>query len=570
MDYRKRKKVKLTKIIIICFLFIFGFNILSHSVFGAVSSYGTSTGTVTPKLDEAIDDDDSFTSIIAGIVYIIAWAVEWLVRGIFKIFMNGTNMFPWADRVIFNAVPFLDINFINPNSQSLFGGSSAIAGVISSMYYTVFTLAVAFLGVCVGVMALRLVVASIAEEKAKYKQALMQVSMAIIMLFLSHYMISFIFYVNEKMVEVASSILVNALNAENISFAIDKSFEVTEDVISNNTEWLSDDMKNTSTSPKDVFHAIDVNTSENNELKSTKAWQRAEGEIEGHNIDNEQFKKMLKGEDSNFRNLKYYMFNLVSNSNLSGHKDYYTIELKGIMGVESAKVLSFTASEKNQLDSGYRVINFYSDLFFLHSELDWYGLDQEEEVKKKVDEYVAYTIPDSISSNSDILPKSKRIRYFINTDGKVSEAGKDFMSAENLSRFFVDVWKAAKLQEDEANKKNNTNNNDSNNSSDSTGDTTTVATKAANVFSSMGEYFKTRAYYNSSETSQVRKDGSIAAETATKKMKFNIVASILYAVFLFQSIMYFIAYMKRFFYVTILALFAPIVIVFDFLTSVIR
>ena len=42
-------------------------------------------------------------------------------------------------------------------------------------------------------------------------------------------------------------------------------------------------------------------------------------------------------------------------------------------------------------------------------------------------------------------------------------------------------------------------------------------------------------------------------------------SAILYAVFIVQSLMFFWAYFKRFFYVVILAIISPFVVIFDFL-----
>lgn len=72
------------------------------------------------------------------------------------------------------------------------------------------------LGVAVGVMAIRLAISSIAAEKAKYKQAIVNWATCIVMLFLMHYILAFVFWVNEQMVEIASNVLMSTIEKEGL------------------------------------------------------------------------------------------------------------------------------------------------------------------------------------------------------------------------------------------------------------------------------------------------------------------------------------------------------------------
>ena len=78
------------------------------------------------------------------------------------------------------------------------------------------------------------------------------------------------------------------------------------------------------------------------------------------------------------------------------------------------------------------------------------------------------------------------------------------------------------------------------------------------VFTGMAEYFKgaVHSVYLTKD-----KDGE------TEVNNFSAIPAILYSIFVIQSIMYFIAYLKRFFYILVLALFAPLVVIYDFLTK---
>ena len=61
--------------------------------------------------------------------------------------------------------------------------------------------------------------------------------------------------------------------------------------------------------------------------------------------------------------------------------------------------------------------------------------------------------------------------------------------------------------------------------------------------------------YSTDESGQV---------TGWKASKINYEGAFLYVIFFVQSLAFFIAYIKRFFYVVILALLAPAVILYDF------
>ena len=147
----------------------------------------------------------------------IAFCVEVLVRGLCGLLTLDINnaVFPWADRVIFNGMPLLDVNFINPAENSMFMGSNnqftGIGNTIRNIYFTGLSIGLGFLGVIVAVMAIRIAISTIASEKAKYKEAIVHWATALILLFAMHYVISFVFYLNEQLVEVASSMVMDLM-----------------------------------------------------------------------------------------------------------------------------------------------------------------------------------------------------------------------------------------------------------------------------------------------------------------------------------------------------------------------
>ena len=72
-----------------------------------------------------------------------------------------------------------------------------------------------------------------------------------------------------------------------------------------------------------------------------------------------------------------------------------------------------------------------------------------------------------------------------------------------------------------------------------------TSTSDAKSVANLGEFFKEKAF----------------GEWNTE----SFIAAILYAVFVVQSLMFFYAYVKRLFYVVILAVIGPFVVVYDFL-----
>ena len=214
---RKKFKGKGKNIIIILLIFSLIYTVFVPNtgfVYGKTNqSYGKTITSSTINVDKA-SKDNTVLEIIAWFVYIIANFVEW-IGSIIVGWFAGKRIFPWADKVIFNTIPFLDINFINPQPGSLFLDTAAspsltiFGKIIQRVYYTIYTLSISALGITVGVMAIKIAISSIASEKAKYKKAIQNWLLALILIFTIHYLISFIFFINEKIVEVASSILLS-------------------------------------------------------------------------------------------------------------------------------------------------------------------------------------------------------------------------------------------------------------------------------------------------------------------------------------------------------------------------
>ena len=142
----------------------------SNTAFAAINEEYSTPNPVTDVGLENAFNESSLLKLLAKLVYAVGQFLEWILGVIFKL-LTGTSDFPWADRIVFNAVPLLDVNFINPANRS-FVKQPGIQEVLQNLYSTIMTLAVAFFGIVVLITAIRLVLTTIASEKAKYKQAI--------------------------------------------------------------------------------------------------------------------------------------------------------------------------------------------------------------------------------------------------------------------------------------------------------------------------------------------------------------------------------------------------------------
>ena len=211
-------KKKIVAVILLLMMFLGNPNSFNSTIYAEINqSY---TDKIEGEIANADDNAGSGTLLGLLAICIVSFGsmVEWLTGWIMAMF-SGSNFFPWADKIIFNTVPMVDINFINPAKGSLFrnnddvGSLTKVGEVIRSVYFTGLSISLSFLGIIVAVMAIRLALSSIAADKAKYKEAVVTWLMAMVLLFGMHYVISFVFYLNEKMVEVASEIVKDNLGA---------------------------------------------------------------------------------------------------------------------------------------------------------------------------------------------------------------------------------------------------------------------------------------------------------------------------------------------------------------------
>lgn len=469
---------RLSKICMIIGVTLLIFIVTSNGVFAAINEYYyQGTDVLENNLDKKISDSVVLESI-ASFVYSTASLVEYLVGIAFQ-GMTGQNAFPWADRVIFNSVPMLDVNFFNPSPGSLFlvEGSEGIestplSDIVRTTYFTILAIAIGFLAIIVAISAIKLALSSLASEKAKYKEALTKWLFSVVMLFLMHNLMSFVFFVNEKMVEVASGILKENLEQANINLlnelltldpgvAIDNFIEANEAVIDSMSE-----QKTTLTENEQVTYLLISDTTYQDAVLS-KAREDAAKSVRNW------FKKWGGKPQASLEALARDVDFIVSGTSYSKFTDKINIE-----DLENYLVDSPNLTNEEIYQS--TVFQYYSSHMA--------SLYNNEELYKTIDAW------------------AKTIVY-------------------HYKRYHGEELDG-----------------DSN---------------PPDLMNDLAEYFKESAYIV-----PVDDDGKV---TGWKRSQLTIQGALLYAIFVFQSIFFFFSYIKRFFYIVVLAIMAPAIVILDFL-----
>lgn len=608
------KNLKIKTFVGILFITIIIAPFCSSTVLAATNhTYGDSTEVT----DTALDDK----AVNAGLAELLATFVYWLASWLEKIIadafalLTGTNEFPWADRVIFNSISFLDVNFINPADGSLFkssGETTALANVIYKVYGSVMTLCIGFLGVIVSIMAIRLSISIIASEKAKYKQAITRFAMAIVMLFCVHFIITLVFYVNEKLVETASSILIDTIQEQSLTNKLDLNSKISyETTVQNFLDvndsedsidevdiakelYISDSDPNFAQVRNDIASHLkslsyfksceDLNEyiSKNKEIAgrllrslSGSRYSVAKGSEEqnaaptgGESVNTKVDKKdakirlavdiwLVSGRES----LEDDKYTEVTNSGFNSSRDKYVNEYgKSVLKMFNNNTVD-TLAEKlvkngNLNSNNYYLLNdsyYYNDMIFT-------GIPDDDSGRHVL----------RYDSDSSILAGSVTIYYAtIGGNGEyVKQTNSldpvyenNFTVAKGAFKSFIVLLK--RYKQPYFNKLVNLYNSYSRTKDDPEYVNPNISDEPIAIISSLGRYFKEAVWGYESETDE---DKNVVVK-GWAPSNFTISGAIIYAIFVLQSIMFLFAYIKRFFYVTILAMFAPVVVIYDFLVK---
>lgn len=578
-------KKKTCKIIICISLVVMLFTSFGN-VFGATNPDYTPEVTVNENALDSKIKDSILLDALANMINAIASLAEYLIGAVFKS-LTGDNIFPWADRIIFNGIGFLDINFLNPASNSLFvsNGSTSILGkVVRSVYSTIFSLAVLFLGVAVGIMAIRLALSSIAAEKAKYKQAIVNWATCIVMLFLMHYILAFVFWVNEQMVQIASNIFIDSipddLNDIDYSLALNSAIDpetrrdnflsscTDEKVVENKYNFLSGE----GSSIKTNLQNADINIVEN--LLGSDEYQRnrmvyiADSSDEWH----DNVGRFFGGEaKNNAHGMARLWSDVEAATNIKNNLETATNDMKS-KGFYTAKSGSGNFKEDTTVNV-WGDINKYKKSRDYEDDLRRYlytinGFSQQDELYKWILERPNHKVDLEFSPNfwTSILSKESYAKSYFYGIGfvaglvdKIADA-KVIADLENAKLDKLIEWVGGESQ---ANKIANYRMKcDKYIWSAANGSTAQGNTQ--DLIANLGYFFKKTAYVYNTETTTDEDGNEVQDVTGWRASKLSVTGALLYAIFIFQSCMYLIMYVKRLFYVIMLSMFGPIVVIYDF------
>lgn len=590
-------KKKTYKIIICISLVVMLFTNFT-SVFGAINeSYSKNTKVTETSLESKIKDS-VLLDVLANMINAVASLAERLIGGIFSV-LTGDNIFPWADRIIFNSIGFLDINFLNPADSSLFGASNApsiLGKVVKRVYSTIFSLAVLFLGVAVGVMAIRLAISSIAAEKAKYKQAIVNWATCIVMLFLMHYILAFVFWVNEQMVEIASNVLMSTIEKEGLGSVdfqealnsvlspedrvkgfIDANAQNDQDGLSASKDFL---VKNSQIASNLIMNSDYCPPAENVSKKSVgRLFNPALEDSTSENIG-----KFFSSKDNYMKNISTPVLehDVVDAANLStkDSKKYKEESNNGKFSVIHGYLYpnttkgreAFKASDdyKKTLAMYVTLIGNYTtnpgtgdNKAAVWDELRYFEKSQlrYEKVNYLPSDKGGYT---SLISNNEQEAFNKRLkeksnnRITIPINGNIDNCFKNVYNnldvsqlEEILGNSIVNYAIKYRLKVDQA-------------IIGAASNKTAVNTSANDIIANLGAFFKQSAYVYTTETKTTDEGGEKTKITGWRASKLSVTGALLYGIFIFQSCMYLIMYVKRLFYVIMLSMFGPIVVIYDF------
>lgn len=535
-----------------------------------------------------IDSSSILLRWIGEIMYTFCYGIENMGAKIVQAF-TGKEFFPWADKIIFNTIPILDVNFINPAPGSLMkdtsGNETVIGSIIRNLYFTSMSIAIGFLSIVIAVSGIRLAFASIAADKAKLKESIVSWITCLLLIFGLHYILSFTFYVNEKLVQTASVVANNVL--ENASDSVAKNLKAQAD--ENNEaivesflaicerEALIDSIPIVG---EIVSFARNLIQGIGKALNKAWKWITGQDSEEDNEIDVETLKTMYP-EKSDYLNYfrdksdeklhkqridvaaamlknKYYRANYLDW--ISGN-DTNDITNAGLVGL--GKNILITCNDcLGIVDTGYKALrSLYTSVQLVvyqgggkdnqpfnsvaaaiddsklegdNSEL----VTQREKTKLDAQNGYLYALINSTDDYNKMIAECDKALIEANHELTKEGANKSALNTKifalNMQKLYAGAYYEYIYEGEDK-----------------------YVPRASDTISSLGDFFRESTWYVDTAN----------GDWAPTSM--NVVSSICYGIFIIQSLMFLFAYLKRFFYVLILSLMGPVVVIFDYLGKVV-
>ena len=185
-----RKLLKFIPIILISMLIL--------QIIFANNVYAGSTGSEDTFLDNFVDGIAGLLLYPAKLLPVVLGGVISIVLGFFA---PGATLS--VDDIIFNRVPITNIDFFNLTSSATQNSNSTMLEIrqnVAIWYVSIRNLAAILLAIIVIYVGIRMAMSTIAEEKAKYKQMLYDWIFSLFTLFVIHYVMMFVIYINNALV----------------------------------------------------------------------------------------------------------------------------------------------------------------------------------------------------------------------------------------------------------------------------------------------------------------------------------------------------------------------------------
>ena len=446
--------------------------------------------------DDLIDEkikESTVIDMLASFVYSLASLVEKLVGTAFKS-LTGSATFPWADRILFNAVPLLDVNFFNADGGSLYVQNDGILGrIVRNTYFTILSIAVAFLGIVVAIAAIKMAISSLASEKAKYKEALTKWLFSIVMLFLMHNIMSFVFFLNEKMVEIASNIMSESLDTAAIKLIEEATSIDADTAISTFLETNKEHIGNETADAKETI--------ENNK------------EIANKLISSESYRDSILFDAFKYSSQKVRNW---FKETFTGNGKQSIIELAVDINLINGQSIEYGVTEITSTDEDGTFVNTTTE-------------------KKTI---TIKELIDSLNNKSDDeLQKTDGYEFFLYHISKF-ELGDSKHTDVSYYKQYVNIMTT--IYNDIYRKE--------------------ATSTSPDLMASLAKYFKESAFV-------IPTDDDTGEVTGWYRSKLTVQGALLYAIFVAQSILYFFSYIRRFFYIVVLSIMAPAIVVIDFLSK---
>lgn len=476
-------KLLICGLLIVCIGFM-----VSNNVFAAINkeyfqSYVEGKQVSDPSLNKKISSS-VILDALGILIYAVASLLERMLGWLFNL-MTGSDLFPWADAILFNAVPFLDINIFTPSSGSLVG---LLKNFLSNTYFSLLSMATIFFGIAVSLSAIKMAITAIAEDKAKYKKAIVDLLLGMVLLYGIHFMMSFAIYLNEQLVYTASTIATNQMEANSDLTLVEYDDDLAEKVV-------------------------------NRFINSAEKTNFLDIVMEGSNIVINPIGNLIS--------------KLTTKETIVGHIQSWLISTRSaqrgeLMNVEEAKTFL-----RQNTRSVANLLNNDAFLEYCLGKRSWWKPDASTNTSwfdagltsKASIQLVA-------TAAKELLDSDATVEYFQNLyEGKTgnldcTDTNKEFSEKEQIR---CNYYKLGMEYVDKG----------------------SDAVNNYNVISNLASFFK--------ETAWIVGDNSWKADTVSLPI------AIMYAILVSQSLIFFISYSKRLFYIIMLVLMAPIVVVFDYM-----